>query len=33
MPLYVGRMIHQYDHRAAGVEVNETSLYNWRCTL
>ena len=28
VPLYVGRMIHQYDHRAAGVEVNETSLHN-----
>ena len=28
MPLYVGRMIHQYDHRAAGVEVNEASLHN-----
>jgi hypothetical protein len=28
VPLYVGRMIHQYDHRAAGVEVNEASLHN-----
>jgi len=28
MPLYVGRMIHQYDHRAANVEVNEENLHN-----
>jgi len=26
LPLYVGRMIHQYDHRAASVEVNEENL-------
>ena len=25
-PLYVGRMIHQYDHRSASVEVNEANL-------
>jgi hypothetical protein len=28
VPLYVGRMIHQFDHRAAGVEVNEDNLHN-----
>ncbi len=28
VPLYVGRMIHQYDHRAANVEVNEKNLHN-----
>lgn len=28
LPLYVGRMIHQFDHRAASVEVNETNLHN-----
>ncbi len=28
VPLYVGRMIHQYDHRAAAVEVNENNLHN-----
>ena len=28
MPLYVGRMIHQFDHRAASVEVNEANLHN-----
>ncbi|MCH8156450.1 MAG: hypothetical protein IID18_01630 [Nitrospinae bacterium] len=27
-PLYVGRMIHHYDHRAASVEVNLESLHN-----
>ena len=27
-PLYVGRMIHQFDHRAASVEVNEQNLHN-----
>ncbi|MDP2822559.1 MAG: hypothetical protein Q8O52_07755, partial [Sulfuritalea sp.] len=26
--LYVGRMIHQYDHRFANVTVNETNLHN-----
>ncbi|MGF1454964.1 MAG: Eco57I restriction-modification methylase domain-containing protein [Alphaproteobacteria bacterium] len=28
VPLYVGRMIHQFDHRAASVEVNEANLHN-----
>lgn len=28
VPLYVGRMIHQYDHRAASVEVNKENLHN-----
>ncbi|PVA09504.1 restriction endonuclease [Pelagivirga sediminicola] len=28
LPLYVGRMIHQFDHRAASVEVNESNLHN-----
>ncbi len=28
VPLYVGRMIHQFDHRAASVEVNATNLHN-----
>ena len=28
LPLYVGRMIHQFDHRAASVEVNEANLHN-----
>lgn len=28
VPLYVGRMIHQFDHRAASVEVNDTNLHN-----
>ena len=28
VPLYVGRMIHQFDHRAASVEVNEQNLHN-----
>ena len=27
-PLYVGRMIHQFDHRAASVEVNDENLHN-----
>ena len=27
-PLYVGRMIHQFDHRAASVEVNAQNLHN-----
>jgi hypothetical protein len=27
-PLYVGRMIHQFDHRAASVTVNEESIHN-----
>jgi hypothetical protein len=27
-PLYVGRMIHQFDHRAASVTVNEANLHN-----
>ena len=28
MPLYVGRMIHQFDHRAASVEVNAANVHN-----
>ena len=28
VPLYVGRMIHQFDHRAASVVVNEENLHN-----
>ncbi len=28
VPLYVGRMIHQFHHRAANVEVNPQSLHN-----
>ena len=28
VPLYVGRMIHQFDHRAASVEVNAQNLHN-----
>ena len=28
VPLYVGRMIHQFDHRAASVTVNEANLHN-----
>ena len=28
LPLYVGRMIHQFDHRAASVEVNEANVHN-----
>lgn len=28
VPLYVGRMIHQYDHRHASVTVNEVNLQN-----
>ena len=28
MPLYVGRMIHQFDHRAASVEVNAENVHN-----
>jgi hypothetical protein len=28
VPLYVGRMIHQFDHRAASVEVNPDNLHN-----
>ncbi|OUS06321.1 restriction endonuclease [Rhodobacterales bacterium 52_120_T64] len=28
VPLYVGRMIHQFDHRASSVEVNEANLHN-----
>ena len=28
MPLYVGRMIHLFDHRAASVEVNAENLHN-----
>jgi len=27
-PLYAGRMIHQFDHRAASVTVNEVNLHN-----
>ncbi|MBY3529457.1 restriction endonuclease [Rhizobium laguerreae] len=28
VPLYVGRMFHQFDHRAAGVDVNDDNLHN-----
>ena len=28
LPLYVGRMIHQFDHRAGSVKVNERNLHN-----
>lgn len=28
VPLYVGRMIHQFDHRAASVAVNEGNVHN-----
>ena len=28
VPLYVGRMIHQFDHRAASVKVNDRNLHN-----
>ena len=28
VPLFVGRMIHQFDHRAASVEVNAKNLHN-----
>ncbi|MDB5575440.1 MAG: hypothetical protein JWR80_616 [Bradyrhizobium sp.] len=28
MPLYVGRMIHQFDHRAASVTINDENLHN-----
>jgi len=28
VPLFVGRMIHQYDHRFANVNVNEANLHN-----
>lgn len=28
VPLYAGRMIHQFDHRAASVLVNEANLHN-----
>lgn len=28
LPLYVGRMIHLYDHRAASVKINEGNLHN-----
>lgn len=28
VPLYVGRMIHQFDHRAASVIVNEANVHN-----
>jgi hypothetical protein len=28
VPLYVGRMIHQYDHRHASVTVNDENLHN-----
>jgi hypothetical protein len=28
LPLYVGRMIHQYDHRSASVEVNDENVHN-----
>ncbi len=28
VPLYVGRMIHQFDHRAGSVEINPENLHN-----
>ena len=28
VPLYVGRMIHQFDHRAASIDVNAGNLHN-----
>ena len=28
LPLYVGKMIHQFDHRAASVKLNEENLHN-----
>jgi len=28
VPLYVGRMVHQFDHRAASVATNEENLHN-----
>ena len=28
VPLYVGRMIHQFDHRAASVKMNQGNLHN-----
>lgn len=28
LPLYVGKMIHQFDHRAASVKLNEANLHN-----
>ena len=28
VPLYVGRMIHQFDHRAASVKINPENLHN-----
>ena len=28
IPLYVGRMIHQFDHRAASVKMNQRNLHN-----
>lgn len=28
LPLYVGRMVHQFDHRAASVEVNAGNVHN-----
>lgn len=28
LPLYVGRMVHIYDHRAASVRVNDANLHN-----
>ncbi|PDT50854.1 MULTISPECIES: restriction endonuclease [Sinorhizobium] len=28
VPLYTGRMFHQFDHRASGVEVNDENLHN-----
>lgn len=28
VPLYVGRMVHNYDHRSASVEVNAENLHN-----
>lgn len=28
LPLYVGRMIHQFDHRSASVEINDENLHS-----
>src|SRR5690606_30369976 len=28
VPLYVGRMIHHFDHRASSVEVNKANVHN-----
>lgn len=33
VPLYVGRMIHQFDHRAASVVTNEANIHNAALSL